>query len=205
VSWPGALTLCLPYGPGQVACPTGMRTTPPLPPGEAVSWAATGGDVPVVALLGLVAAALTAAATTRLGRADVPDVGLAAALLLVKLPWGALTAVLGILLVRAVVVGAVPLGTGQILGLALLGGLLQQVFSGLLDRRVARVVAEAAGSPPPAVHATGASVGPVGYGTPAAGGGADPAGAGGGADPAGARGARHAAPEPDEPLPLPLR
>lgn len=218
VSWPGALTLCLPYGPGQVACPTGMRTTPPLPSGEAVSWAATGGDAPVVALLGLVAAALTAAATTRLGRPDVPEVGLAAALLLVKLPWGALTAVLGILAVRAVVVGAVPLGTGQILGLALLCGLFQQVFSGLLDRRVAQAVADAAGSPPPAAppaaHAVGPGAGPEERGaTPAGEGGLPdasttepdgPAAAppGGGAAP---RAARHAAPEPGEPLPLLLR
>ncbi|GGJ77552.1 hypothetical protein GCM10010123_04460 [Pilimelia anulata] len=145
---PAALSLCFPYGPGQVACPTGIRSAADLPSGVAVAELAASGDVPVVVLLGVVAAALCAAASARLGRAEVPGTGLSSALLLVKLPWGGLTALLGVLLLRADVLPVAPQTSGQILGVALLCGVLQQLFSRLLDRRAARALADAAGRRP---------------------------------------------------------
>ncbi|GGK27342.1 hypothetical protein GCM10010124_19910 [Pilimelia terevasa] len=145
---PSALSLCFPLGFDQAACPTGVRAV--TGPGAALAGgAATGGDIAVVALLGVVAAALCAAATARLGRLDLPEPGLSSALLLVKLPWGGLTALLAVLVLGAGVVPFTPRSAGEILGVALLGGILQQLFSRRMDRRAATVVAAAAGKQSP--------------------------------------------------------
>lgn len=115
-------------------CPTGGRHP-------------TGGDVFLVELLGLLAAAITGAVAIRkLSGTSTPyEVPLAS--LAVKLPIGALTAVGGLLLIRA---GFGPtittLDHAQVCAYALVFGAAQQLFMQFVDKR-AKTVLDAAAPP----------------------------------------------------------
>jgi hypothetical protein len=114
--------------PSSLSCPTGA--------GEV-----TGGDLSVVLLLGLVGGALSAAVAVRTIRGASPySVPLALALL--KLPMGALTAVLGLILVRGEFVpGLSQLDSQQqILAYAVVLGYAQQLATRLVDRRAQEVL-----------------------------------------------------------------
>jgi hypothetical protein len=115
---------------------------------EALDRATTGWDIAVVELLGLLAAAVAgAAALRRLGGTSTPyKLPLAASVL--KLPTGALTAVLGILLMRGgFVPGLSDLDTSaQILAWAVIFGYAQELFTRMVDSK-AETVLNDVGSP----------------------------------------------------------
>ena len=104
-------------------------------------------DIAVVELVGLVAAALASAAALRNAEGTSTPYSLPAALAVVKLPSGALTAVLGILLIRgAFIPGLSSLDTsGQIIAWAVIFGYAQQVFTRFVDQR-AKGVLDAVGT-----------------------------------------------------------
>jgi hypothetical protein len=102
---------------------------------EVVLNTARGPDVAVVALVGLTAAAVAAAAAIRRIKGSSERYGLPVALVALKLPTGAITAVLGLLLMRGQFVpGLSALDTSaQILAWALVFGYAQELFTRLVD------------------------------------------------------------------------
>jgi hypothetical protein len=125
--------------PPMLMCPTGEY---PL-----ASGAPTGADVLVVALLGLMGAALAAAIAIRnLSGTSTPyDVPFALAAL--KLPVGTLTAIGGLLALRGEFIpGLSELDSqGQILAYALALGYAQQLLTGYVDRQAAHLLSSAPG------------------------------------------------------------
>jgi len=99
-------------------------------------------DVLLVELVGLAAAAVAAAAAIRKIRGSSEPHGLPVALAVLKLPTGAVTALLGILLMRGgFVPGLSALDTSaQILAWALVFGYAQQLFTRLVDQRADSVL-----------------------------------------------------------------
>jgi hypothetical protein len=153
---PTMIPLCFsPEEAGQavVVCPTaqsGPFSTSPQPGtdnqpsgtalqdiDDAIEDTATPQDLLVVELVGLTAAAVAAAAALRGIRGSSERHGVPIALALVKLPTGALTAFLGLLLMRGQFVpGLSALDTSaQILAWALVFGYAQQLFTRLVDRQ----------------------------------------------------------------------
>jgi hypothetical protein len=116
-----------------IACPT--ASGPLL--GDPDFYSA-GVDIAIVEFIGLLAAGIAAASALRNIRGSSDPYSLPVALALLKLPTGAMTAFLGLLLLRADLVPAVKsfiTNSGQILALALILGYSQQVFTGLVDRQ----------------------------------------------------------------------
>jgi len=99
----------------------------------------TGGDIALVELLGLLGAALTGAAALRNLRGTTTPYGVSVSLALFKLPTGAVTAVVGLLLMRAdFVPGLSALDTSaQILGWAVVFGAAQQLVTRFADSKAA--------------------------------------------------------------------
>src|SRR5207248_8374031 len=91
----------------------------------------------LVELIGLAAAAVAAAAAIRGIRGSSERLGVPIALVLLKLPTGAVTAFLGLLLMRGQFVpGLSALDTSaQILAWALVFGYAQQLFTRLVDQQ----------------------------------------------------------------------
>lgn len=121
-------------------------------------------DVPLVELVGLVAAAVAAAVALRSMRATSTPYSLPTALAFLKVPTGALTAVLGIVLLRGQFIpGLSALDTsGQILAWAAVFGAAQQLVTRLIDRQANELI-EKVGTPgttkaPDGTTATGAAV-----------------------------------------------
>jgi hypothetical protein len=104
---------------------------------DEVSTTVTHQDLLVVELIGLIAAAVAAAATIRGLRGSSERHGLLFTLAVLKLPTGAVTAFLGLLLMRGQFVpGLSALDTSaQILAWALVFGYAQQLFTRLLDQQ----------------------------------------------------------------------
>src|SRR4051794_11899053 len=124
--------------------PTPTPTPTPTPPSsttrdidDAIVEAATPRDLLVAELVGLTAAAVAAAAAIRNIKGSSERYGLPVALAALKLPTGAITAVLGLVLMRAgFVPGLSALDTSaQILAWALVFGYAQQLFTRLVDRQ----------------------------------------------------------------------
>jgi hypothetical protein len=94
-------------------------------------------DIMVVEVVGLTAAAVAAAAAIRGIRGSSERLGVPISLVLLKLPTGAITAFLGLLLMRGQFVpGLSALDTSaQILAWALVFGYAQQLFTRLVDRQ----------------------------------------------------------------------
>lgn len=156
---PKAVPLC--FGPETegrivVVCPTEQSefVAPPLPEqgpsnpdvDDVVRNTASSRDVFTVELVGLLAASVAAAAALRGIRGTSTPFGLPVALAILKLPTGALTAFLGLLLMRGgFVPGLSALDTsGQILAWAVVFGYAQQVFTRLVDQQ-AHTVLDAVG------------------------------------------------------------
>jgi hypothetical protein len=99
-------------------------------------------DVVLVEFVGLLAAAVTGSASLRHVSGTSTRLGLPVALAVLKLPTGALTALLGLMLMRGnVVPGLSALDTsGQILAWAILFGAAQQLVTGLVDRQADNVL-----------------------------------------------------------------
>ena len=104
---------------------------------DASSW-----DLAIVELVGLIAAALAAATSLRKIRGTSTPYSLPTALALLKLPTGALTAVLGLILMRGEFVpGLSALDTsGQIISWAVLLGYSQQLLTRFVDQRAQTVL-----------------------------------------------------------------
>jgi hypothetical protein len=150
---PTLIPLCFAPQDGDetiVVCPTAQSEAFPTdpavsnPPGtpqpdidDKIDETASSLDIVVVELVGLTAAAVAAAATIRSIRGSSERLGVPIALVLLKLPTGALTAFLGLLLMRGQFVpGLSALDTSaQILAWALVFGYAQQLFTRLVDRQ----------------------------------------------------------------------
>ena len=158
VAKPDVVPLC--FTPeNKVVCPTGETAVPagqpadPVVRAEADSW-----DILTVEILGLIAAAVAAAIALRNIRGTTTPYSLPVALFMLKLPTGALTAVLGLLLMRGnFVPGLSALDTtAQILSWAIVFGYAQQVFTRFADQQ-AHAVLDQVGAPTPADPRVGAS------------------------------------------------
>lgn len=151
VGWlyPAAIPLC--FKPGaMVVCPTNERPVKVQKGGAPVQAdllkvmhdAPHRGDVALIELLGLMAAALSAAVALRGMRGTTTPYGLPVALAVMKLPTGALTAVIAIVLIRGEFIpGLSALDTSaQILAWAVVFGYAQQAFTHLIDRQAHTVL-----------------------------------------------------------------
>jgi hypothetical protein len=151
---PSTIPLCFqPERGGQtvVVCPTAQspllqtgRAGGPAQPDvdDVVARTAGHGDLFVVELVGLIAASVAAAAAIRGIRGSSEPYALPVALAMLKLPTGALTAFLGLLLMRGQFVpGLSALDTSaQILAWALVFGYAQQLFTRLVDQQAHSVL-----------------------------------------------------------------
>lgn len=157
-----------PEGGGRAAvCPVGTERIPGANPnaaevGRIVANASRPVDYLVVEVVGLVAACIAAAATLRRIRGTATPFEVPLTLALLKLPTGALTAVLGILLMRGEFVpGLTYLDTSaQIIAWAAIFGYAQQIFTHFVDNQ-ARSVLSTMGSPTPATGAPAPTPSPV--------------------------------------------
>lgn len=131
---PAHLGLCFhPQQRGVQVCPIG-----PDP---------TGADIVLIQFIGLLAAAVTGSAALRNVSGTSTRLGLPVALAVLKLPSGALTAFLGLLLMRG---GFVPGlsdldSSAQILAWAVVFGAAQQLVTGLVDRQADHVLNQVGG------------------------------------------------------------
>jgi hypothetical protein len=150
---PTLIPLCFaPQEAGQavVVCPTGQSApfsttvSTKVQPGQqvqdiddATQATVSPGDLLLVELVGLTAAAVAAAAAIRRLKGSSERYGLPVALAALKLPTGAITAFLGLLLMRGQFVpGLSALDTSaQILAWALVFGYAQQLFTRLVDQQ----------------------------------------------------------------------
>jgi hypothetical protein len=154
---PDKLPLC--FNPdGNIVCPTSTNNVLDTPaadqqtgqPGNidqaiverAMRKHAGGWDIPLVELVGLLAAAIAAATSLRKIRGTSTPYSLPVALAVLKLPTGALTAVFGILLMRgAFVPGLTALdSSAQIISWAVLLGYSQQLLTRFVDQRAQTVL-----------------------------------------------------------------
>jgi hypothetical protein len=157
---PAWIPLCFaPQGLESVVCPT---ATAPLPDDAATGAPASGSDaastiaataqphdIALVMLVGLAAAAVTGAAALRHVRGTSTPFAVPVALVALKLPTGALTALFGLLLIQGGFVPGLSAldSSGQILAWALLFGAAQQLVTGLVDKK-AQSVLDSVGSTP---------------------------------------------------------
>ncbi|MET9898332.1 hypothetical protein [Streptomyces sp. NPDC006446] len=151
--FPTVVPLC--FGPMDVGivCPTGDNSVPGFKPGDedldaAYADVAKSRDYLVIELAGIGAAAVAAAVTLRRIRGTATPYNVPVALALLKLPTGALTAVLGLILMRgAFVPGLSALdSSAQIIGWAIIFGYAQQIFTRLVDRQ-GQALLDAVGGP----------------------------------------------------------
>lgn len=117
----------------------------------AIARAASPWDLPIVELVGLIAAAVAAAVSLRSIKGTTTPFGLPVALALLKLPTGALTAVLGLLLMRGQFVPGLSArdSSAQIIAWAVLFGYAQQLFTGLVDAQAQTVLDDVSGKTGP--------------------------------------------------------
>jgi hypothetical protein len=157
---PAWIPLCFaPQGLESVVCPTATAALPddaetgvPASGSEAataIAATAQPHDVALVMLVGLVAAAVTGAAALRHVRGTSTPFAVPVALVALKLPTGALTALFGLLLIQGGFVPGLSAldSSGQILAWALLFGAAQQLVTGLVDKK-AQSVLDSVGSTP---------------------------------------------------------
>jgi hypothetical protein len=129
---PDAISLC--FKPGRTpVCPTGA--------------APTSTDIWLVEVVGLVSASVAAAFSLRNIRGTSTPYSLPVALALLKLPTGALTAVLGLLLMRGEFVPGLSAldSSAQIISWAVVFGYAQQLFTGLVDQQAKSVLQDVGG------------------------------------------------------------
>ncbi len=161
---PDVVPLCFAPNETAVVCPTATQEisgdgAPAESPGEQtgaqaqalddrVRATASSWDIPVVEIVGLLAAALAGAFSLRGIRGTSTPYSLPVALALLKLPAGALTAVLGLLLMRGGFVPGLSAldSSAQIIAWAVLFGYSQQIFTRLVDEQ-AKTVLDNVGGP----------------------------------------------------------
>jgi hypothetical protein len=146
---PTALPMCFPPQPA----PSGAGA----PTDQATSACPTGGsepsgpDVALVELLGLVGGALAGTVAIRGMRGTATPYGVPVSMALLKLPFGALTAFLAILLFRAEFVPGLSAldSQNQILAYAVVFGYAQQLLTKLIDRQGQKVLDKVPTTEPP--------------------------------------------------------
>ncbi|WP_149262885.1 hypothetical protein [Actinomadura sp. K4S16] len=145
--WKSAVPLCFtPFN--KVACPSQTVSPPPATfPGSAASR----GDYAIVEIAGITAACIAAASALRKVRGSATSYGIPVALACLKLPTGALVAVLGVLLLRGEIVpGLSALDTsGQIIAWAVLFGYSQELFTNFVDKQGRQVLESVHGTADP--------------------------------------------------------
>jgi hypothetical protein len=147
-AYPDTLPLCF-HPSGSVVCPTRAVPAPAGPEADhllrttASSW-----DMPIVAIVGAIAAAVAGAAALRNVRGTSTPYSLPVALAVLKLPTGALTAVLGILLMRGQFVPGLSAldSPAQIIAWAIVFGYAQQLLTRLVDQQAHSVLDDVGGS-----------------------------------------------------------
>lgn len=109
---------------------------------EAKKTSASNHDIFLIEFIGLVAAAISGASSLRRVSGSSTPYNPAIALAIIKLPIGALTAVLGLMLLSGgIIPGLTALDTsGQILAWAIIFGASQQLFTGLVDQKAKTVL-----------------------------------------------------------------
>lgn len=138
---PAALPLC--FTPdGKVVCATQERLFTGDDPDSAIGGTVSRWDLFLIEMIGMVAAAIAAAAALRKIRGTSTPFSLPIALALLRLPTGALTALLGLMLMRG---GFVPGlsdldSSAQILAWAIVFGYAQEVFTRLVDSQANTVL-----------------------------------------------------------------
>jgi hypothetical protein len=139
-SRPQLIPLCF-HPDDAVVCPVDvvggvLQNAPEARVDDAIRAAVSRWDVPLVAALGLVAAVLSAALSLRKLQGTTLPYSLPVALAVLKLPSGALTAVVGLLLMRGEFVPGLSAldSPAQILAWAVLFGYAQQLFTQFVDR-----------------------------------------------------------------------
>jgi hypothetical protein len=155
----GQTVVVCPTGQSPPFIPTDQRPSTDAPPPElpvrdidrVVNRTVTPYDLIIIELVGLTAAAVAAAAAIRGIRGSSERYWLPAWLAVLKLPTGAITAFLGLLLIRGQFVpGLSALDTpGQILAWALVFGYAQQLFTRLVDQQGQAVLESVRGADKP--------------------------------------------------------
>jgi hypothetical protein len=146
----------------QKVCPTAEIANPNAPPRS---------DVAVVALMGVLGAALSATLAVQKLRGTAAPYAVPVSLALFKLPAGALTAIAGLLLIKG---GFVPGfsqldSQGQILAYAIAFGVAQHLVTRLVDQRAEDVLSNLPSKerPPAREKQTGQATQPAGGENPA--------------------------------------
>jgi hypothetical protein len=149
---PTTVPLCFePQGQG-IVCASGSSPEGATAPGEDVdelfAQVASRWDYAVVLFVGMVAAAIAAAASLRRIRGSSTPYNVPVALAMLKLPTGALTAVLGLLLMRGEFVPGLQAldSSAQIIAWAVIFGYAQQLFTRFVDSQ-AQTVLNSVGGP----------------------------------------------------------
>ena len=108
-------------------------------------------DILLVEFVGLLAAALAAALAIRHVRGTSDPYSIPLALAFLKLPTGALTALLGLVLIRAGLVPGIDSldSSAEVIAWALVFGYAQQLFTGVVDRQARSVLEQSDASPHP--------------------------------------------------------
>ncbi|MFJ9936429.1 hypothetical protein ACIRSJ_25325 [Streptomyces virginiae] len=138
-AWKDAIPLCFTPERGgeyEVVCPSYSTDTGTTPPTTAeIAEAARKYDYIVIETVGVVAAAIASAATLRRIRGTALPYNVPVVLALLKLPTGALTAPLGLLLMRGGFVPGLSAldSTAQIIAWAVIFGYSQQLFTKFVD------------------------------------------------------------------------
>jgi hypothetical protein len=154
---PKYLALCFyPQELKKIVCPTNESPFDPatgIPPkgdiDDVLSGSASPGDILLVEFVGLLAAAVSGAASLRKIKGTTIPFGLPVALAVLKLPMGALTAVLGLLLMRGGFVPGLSAldSSAQILAWAVIFGASQQLLTAVVDRQALSVLEHFGGKP----------------------------------------------------------
>jgi hypothetical protein len=136
---PDAIPLCFnPVELQKVVCPTEeVQMTASDDIDDVIAQAVHGFDIALIEIIGMIAAVVAGIVALRNVRGTSTPYSLAVALALVKIPLGALTAVLGLVLMSGgFVPGLSALDTSaQILAWALVFGFSQQLLTRLVDQR----------------------------------------------------------------------
>jgi hypothetical protein len=141
---PGAIPLC--FQPSNTAATSQVSTAGAesfvCPSTTGYAARPTGGDVSIVALMGLLGGALSATFTVQKLRGTSTPYGVPVALAILKLPAGALTAVTGlVLLYGKFVPGLSELDSqGQILAYAIVLGIAQHLVTRFVDQKAQDVL-----------------------------------------------------------------
>ena len=124
----------------DIASPSSLRLSAAMTSSGASSPSGT--NVVVVEMLGLVSAALVGALSLRRMQGTSTAYAVPMATMLLKLPAGALTAVAGLLMIKAGIAGSVVTTStdANVMGYALLLGASQQGLTGLIDRQAQKVL-----------------------------------------------------------------